>query len=115
MSAVLKARLIGVAMIALGVGLAWFFGLKPLQEARAGAAEVSYSMKAFIVAPMAAVAGLFLLVGGPSVQAAMLSPPRTKAQHLIVWPMFAAALALGFLAWWWFDSQLRAIGYVTTG
>ena len=35
----LKARLLGVGFIAMGVALAWYFGLKPLEAARAGAAK----------------------------------------------------------------------------
>jgi len=110
-----KARLLGAAMVAGGVALAWFFGLKPLEEARAGAQAVSYSVKLFIAAPMAVVAGLVLLVGGASVADAITRPPRTKRQHLIVWPMFAVSLALGGLAWWWFNGQLRALGYLSGG
>lgn len=106
-----RARLLGLMLVAVGLGLAWFFGLKPLEEARAGAAEVSYSMKLFIAAPMAMVFGIFLLVGGASVADVVTQPPRTKRQHMIVWPLFAVALAAGGLAWWWFDAQLRVLGY----
>lgn len=106
-----RARLLGLALIAGGIGLAWFFGFEPLQEAQAGAAQVSYSMKMFIVAPMAIVFGLFLLVGGAQVADVVTQPPRTKRQHMIVWPLFAVALAAGGLAWWWFDAQLSGLGY----
>jgi len=29
--------------------------------------------------------------------------------------LFAVSLALGGLAWWWFDGQLRALGFVSGG
>jgi len=106
-----RARLLGLVLIVVGLGLAWFFGLKPIEAAQAGAAEVSYSMKIFVAAPMAIVFGLFLLVGGASVADVVTQPPRTKRQHMIVWPLFAVALAAGGLAWWWFDAQLQALGY----
>ena len=106
-----KARLIGLAVAAAGVGLAWFFGFKPLEEARAGAQEVSYSIKMFLIAPMAIVFGLFLAIGGAQVADVVMAPPRTTRQHLIVWPLFVLALAAGGLAWWWLDGQLGALGY----
>lgn len=115
MSTGLKSRLLGVVLIAMGAGLAWFFGLRPLQEAAAGAKEVSYSLKLFVAAPLAIVAGLFLLVGGAPVGEAFSGPPRTKRDHLIVWPMFVLAMAAGGLAWWWFDARLHALGFVTGG
>jgi hypothetical protein len=109
----LKARLLGIVLIGAGLALAWYFGLGPLREAQAGATEVSYSVKLFVVAPMAVLSGLVLLVGGASVADAITHPPRTRRQHLIVWPLFAASLAVGGLAYWWFDAQLHALGYVT--
>lgn len=111
----MRARLLGAAMVAGGLALAWFFGLGPLREARAGAEAVSYSVKLFVVAPMLVLAGLVLLAGGEAVADAITQPPRTKRQHLIVWPLFAASLAIGGLAWWWFDGELRALGYVSGG
>jgi hypothetical protein len=111
MSSGVKARLVGVALIAIGVAAAWFFGLRPLQEAAAGAKEVSYQMKLFVAAPLAIVAGLFLLAGGAPVGEAFSGPPVGRRQHLIVWPMFVLAMAAGAVAWWWFDAQLRALGY----
>ena len=106
-----KARLIGLAVAAAGVTLAWFFGFKPLEEARAGAQEVSYSVKMFLVAPMAIVFGLFLAIGGTRVADVVMQPPRTARQHMIVWPLFVLALGAGGLAWWWLDGQLGALGY----
>ncbi len=106
-----RARLLGVMLVAGGIALGWFFGIRPLQEAQTGAPAVTYWIKTFIAAPMAVVCGLFLLIGGSRVAHVVMQPPRTRQQHLIVWPMFALALAAGGLAWWWFDSQLKALGY----
>ena len=36
-----------------------------------------------------------LLIGGAAVADAITQPPRTRRQHLIVWPMFAVSLAAG--------------------
>lgn len=57
-------------------------------------------MKIFLVAPMAIVFGLFLLFGGARVADVVTEPPRTRRQHMIVWPLFVLALAAGGLAWW---------------
>lgn len=114
MSTALKSRLLGLAMIAAGAALAWFFGIRPLHAAAAGAKEVSYDIKLFVAAPLAIVAGLFLLVGGAPVGEAFSGPPRGR-DHLVVWPMFVIAMAAGGLAYWWFDARLHALGFVTGG
>jgi hypothetical protein len=110
-----KVRLIGLALIAAGLAAGWYFGLGPLQEAQAGAARVRVEMKIFIFAPMAVLFGLVALIGGDSVASSILGPPRTRRDHLIVWPVFGLAMALGGLAWWWMDAQLDALGYLATG
>lgn len=110
-----KARLLGLMMIAAGVAAGWFFGWRPLEEARAGAAHVSVSSKIFIFAPMAVAFGLVLLLGGAAVAGAVTTPPRTKRQHLIVWPVFAVALAAGGLGYWWYQGELHRLGYLGTG
>lgn len=112
MSANLKWRLLGVFLIALGIGFAWFLGLKPLQAAQAGAAQVSFSVKLFVAAPLMIVLGLFLTVGGAAVGELVAGPPRTRRQHMIVWPMVIIALAAGGAAYWWYDAELHRLGYL---
>lgn len=113
MAADLRWRLIGLMLVGGGAALAWFFGFRPLQDARAGAAEVSYSVKLFVAAPLAIVLGVALLLGGARLGALVGGPPRTRAQHLATWPLVIVALAAGLAAWWWFDGELRALGYVS--
>lgn len=108
----LKWRLIGLIFVGAGGAMAWFFGFRPLQEARTGAAEVSYSVKLFVAAPLAIIVGLTLLIGGARMGALVGGPPRTRAQHFATWPLVIVALAAGLAAWWWFDGELRALGYL---
>src|SRR4051812_34011932 len=107
-------RLFGLLLLAAGIGLSWFFGLYPLQQAEAGAARISYDVKIFVAGPMMLAAGLLLLFGGARVGRAFAGPPRTRAQHLFVWPTFVLVLAAGGLAYWWFTERLHALGYVTS-
>ena len=111
----LKWRLIGFFFLAGGIALAWFFALRPLQLAQEGAKQVSFQMKLFVAAPMAMVLGLFLIVGGAAVGELVAGPPRTRRQHLLVWPMFGLALVAGGIGYWWFDARLHELGFVTGG
>src|SRR5262245_35110282 len=105
MTADLRWRLIGLMFVGAGGALAWFFGFRPLQAARAGAEEVSYSVKLFVAAPLAIVLGLALLLGGARLGALVGGPPRTRAQHLATWPLVLIGAAAGLAAWWWFDGE----------
>jgi hypothetical protein len=85
------------------------FGLYPLQQAEAGAARISYDVKIFVAGPMLVAFGLMLLVGGARIGRAFSGPPRTREQHLLIWPTFAVALAAGGVAFWWFTERLHAL------
>ena len=111
MAAGLKARFLGFVLVGIGVGMAWFFAWRPLEQAQAGVQEISFPTKIFLLAPLVIVYGLALLIGGAPVQALIAGPPRTRQQHLIVWPLFAAGLVLGGLAYYWYQGQLEALHY----
>jgi hypothetical protein len=121
MSANLKWRLVGIALIALGAAIAWIFGLGPLREAQAGAARVSYDVKAFVAAPSAIVFGLFLVVGGESVGTMIGGPlagrfqTASSGQKLMLVAMLAWAGLASFAAWYWFDAELTRLGYLSAG
>ena len=109
-------RAMGLALIGIGAALAWFFALKPLAEARAGTvAEVSYSIKLFVLAPMVLVLGLFMLLGGERIAPLVTGPPRTRGQHLVVWPLLIVAAGAGLAGFLWFDGELRALGFLRRG
>lgn len=106
------ARLFGLLFLVAGLAMSWFFGLYPLQQAEAGAQRISFDVKIFVAGPMIVACGMMLLLGGARVGRAFTGPPRTREQHLMVWPMFAVALACGGVAFWWFTERLHALGYV---
>ena len=107
----MKARLFGIVAIAMGIALGWFFGLAPLEEARAGAAEIKVELKIFLVGPMLVVSGLALILGGAPVWDAFNGPPVGKQQIWITVIVTALALAAGGIGWRWMDGQLTALGY----
>jgi len=109
----MRARAFGLLILLAGLGMSWFFGLYPLQQAEAGAARISYDVKIFVAGPMITVFGLLLLLGGARVGRAYSGPPRTREQHLLIWPAFAMALMAGGAAFWWFTERLHALGYAT--
>jgi hypothetical protein len=108
----LKARLVGLVVLAIGGAMCWFFGYLPLQQAEAHAANIEYNPKIFLLGPMLLVCGVMLTLGGRAAASLVFSPPRTRRQHLFIWPFFAFCVAVGGLTWWWFDAKLHALGYV---
>ena len=67
MGANILYRLGGLLCLAVAAGFGWLFIWQPLQLAEAGAAEIDYSVKAFVFVPFAAVYGLFFLIVRASV------------------------------------------------
>lgn len=105
----ISVRLGGLLAIAAGGAVFWFFILLPLQQAQAGAAEISYSNKAFLLVPLCAVFGLAFLIFGSRFEY------RTEDHRNFTlggWLAFGLAVVLTGLGWWWFDQQFTALGYV---
>jgi hypothetical protein len=108
MGANILHRLGGLFCLAIAAAAGWFFIWLPLEQARAGAAEVEYSIKAFVFVPFAAVFGLFFLLFGDSV------PYRNAARQNFTaagWLLFLIAAAASGAGFWWFKAQFDALGY----
>ena len=105
----LKYRLGGLGLIAVGLGVGWFFLLAPLQAAQSGAPEVSYELKAFLFVPLCVIFGLGFLAAGSRLQ-------YRNADHknftVTGWIMFIVAAALSAGGFFWFQQQFTALGYV---
>lgn len=104
----LKARLAGLALIGLGLALAWFFVLGPLDEARKGAAEVSYSLKIFLVVPLCIIFGAAFVVKGSNLSYRNVERQSFTPTGWFLFGLVALATAAGF---WWFKEQFTALGY----
>ncbi len=104
----LKARLAGLALIALGAALGWFFALRPLEEARQGAPEVSYSLKIFLIVPLCIIFGAAFVVKGSSLSYRNVERQTFTPTGWFLFGLVAFATATGF---WWFKEQFSALGY----
>ncbi|WP_200896899.1 hypothetical protein [Devosia soli] len=105
----LLLRLGGLLAIAVGLGALYFFLWLPLQEAQAGAAQVSYQLRVFALVPLCLVFGLIFLLFGERFE---YRTPDHKNLTAAGWIALAIVAALTAMGWWWFDQQFAALGYV---
>ncbi|MDR2858349.1 MAG: hypothetical protein LBV50_10950 [Novosphingobium sp.] len=105
-------RLGGLLCLAIAAGFGWFFIWQPLQAAQAHAPEVGYSIKAFVLVPVAAVFGVFFLIFGGSVPYRNAEKQTPTAAG---WILFLAAALAGGIGFWWFDAKFDALGYAAPG
>lgn len=108
MSQDLKARLGGLALIAIGLGLGWFFVLGPIQDAQQGAHEVHYFLKAFLAVPACVIFGIGFVARGDRLNYRDAARQRLTATGWVLMVLVALATAGGF---WWVQQQFAALGY----
>lgn len=108
----LLARFGGLLCLAVALGFGWFFIWEPLQAARAGAPEVKFGTKAFVLVPFAAVFGLFFVIFGNSVAYRHVERQVPTAAG---WILFLIAAVAGGLGFWWFDREFDRLGYARPG
>ena len=101
-------RLGGLLCLVIAGGAGWWGIWMPWQAAIAGAPEVSYSIKTFVLVPAAAVFGLFLLIFGDNV------PYRNAERQNFTfagWLLMLAVAGASLGGFWWFKAQFDALGY----
>jgi hypothetical protein len=97
-----------LVLIALGLGLGWFFLLEPLREARHGAHEVSYFLKAFLAVPACLIFGVAFVLLGKRLRYRDDAHKNFTATGWVLFGLVVLATAAGF---WWFEQQFAALGY----
>jgi hypothetical protein len=84
----LRIRLGGLLSLAAGLPLGWYFILRPLQQARAGAAEVTMHINAaFVLVPMLLIFGAAFVVGGENARYRDVTKPGGRGRLLLVGPI----------------------------
>jgi len=107
----LKIRMGGLASLAGAVAGGWFFLMRPLQQARAGAPEITMDIKgAYVLVPLLLVWGVAFLVGGQRTRYRDVSvhPPKPTP---LGWALTLVSLAAAGAVFWWMEAQLSALGY----
>ena len=104
----LKLRLGGVVCLLVAAAVAWWGVWLPLEEARAGAAEVRWPLRVVVLVPLAAVFGLFFLIAGARY------PYRDAARQTLTpvgWALFAVIAVAALSSYLWVSTTLSALGY----
>lgn len=108
----MKARLFGLALVAIAIGAAWWSVFLPLQKAVAQEPHVTYSIKGFVLAGFAAVFGLFFLIFGGSVPYRHVERQSPTGAG---WVLLAASVLASGFCFWWAESRFEALGYAYSG
>jgi len=104
----LKTRLGGLVLLAIGVGAGWYLVLRPYRDAWAGATEISYSLKAFVIVPFCLVLGLAFTVLGRRFDYRDAERKRLKP---LGWATFVLIAILSGAGYWWFKTQFELLGF----
>jgi hypothetical protein len=104
----LRTRLLGLFMILCSAVLAYTAIYTTLEKAWQHAGTISFSTKAVIIIPVSAVLGLALLVF-PKTQALLWN--EEKRLTVLGWIAVVLFLVIGFAFQYYFEQQLRALGY----
>lgn len=104
----LKIRLMGVLLLAIGLVLGWHGVLRPIENAWAGVAEVSYQPNVFLLVPASLIFGFGFALYGER-----LNYRNAEKQTLTAlgWLMFAVVAVLTAVGFGWFKLQISAVGY----
>jgi hypothetical protein len=107
----LRIRIGGLLSLAGATLAAWFFIIRPLQQAAAGVEQVKFHGKgAFVLIPLLVVWGAAFLIGGESARYRDTSvhPPKPTA---LGWILMLLSLVAAGLCFWWVQASFAALGY----
>jgi hypothetical protein len=101
-------RLGGLLGLGVGLAVAWWGIVSPLEAARAQVPEVHYDTKLFVLAPLAIVFGLFFLLAGDRVP---YRKPEEQKLTTVGWILMAAVAVAAFGSYFLLKQQFAALGY----
>jgi hypothetical protein len=107
-----RTRIIGVVVLAIGLGLAYVFAYLPLDEARQHAESINVSLKPVVLAPVFALFGVFTLAFGQRGRGWLqIETNGVRKMKPAGWLFTVVALGAGIGFHQWLEAALRALGY----
>jgi hypothetical protein len=104
----LRTRLLGLVMVTCSAVLVYTAVYSPLEKAREHANSISISTKAVAIIPLVGILGMMLFLF-PKTQSMLWN--EDKKLTVLGWVVILGFLALGFVLHYYFEEQLRALGY----
>jgi hypothetical protein len=106
-----NARLIGLLILLVSLGMLYIAFLEPISQARAGKASVSDGSKVVALLPLSTIMAIGFMARGKLFFEAIASDNGTKftAPGLFI---FVVGALLGFAMMFWYGDILGSLGYV---
>lgn len=104
----LKARLGGLAMLVIGLGLSYLCIYQPLEAANRHEDTVSVSLKGAVICPVIVTAGLVFLIGGKAAKDAFGTREHPSG---LSYGFAIVMVAIGFGLYFWLKGELESKGY----
>ncbi len=104
----LRTRLLGLFMLLCSAVFSYTAIYMTLEKAAQHAAAVSFNTKLVVIIPVTAVLGLVLLLF-PAARAKLWN--EQKKLTVLGWVLVPLFVGLGFALQYYFEQQLRALGY----
>ncbi|HYH78382.1 MAG TPA: hypothetical protein VEX86_01250 [Longimicrobium sp.] len=107
----LRIRLGGLLCLALALPAGWYFIMRPVRLAQAGAPEITMHINAaYVLVPLMLVFGLAFVAGGENARYRDVTqnPPKPT---LLGWVLMGLSLLAAGACFWWVQAQFSALGY----
>ena len=105
----IKTRLLGLAMLLGGLAWGYFYIYLKVVDMQAGVENLSYSAKAMLLAPLAAVGGLYYFLFLPAGLGGWADLQAKEKPMFVV--MIVAMVVAMVGVYFWFSGQLSLYGY----